>query len=344
MSIALALVVRTAVGRAGVIPVWANVPDFFLMSLGASLAPVAFPSAHVALTLGCVAIALFGSLSFATFYWLGSSPALRWVALATCSLVAAFLIALGRSYAGEAQALASHYVTATYPLVVALLALAGQLLLAWSDRDRRQLGSTLALLALLGLAGIELVSAGYVARGVVREVTSWHGQNVAASEKLVLGTASDDEIRATTYPSPPFVRAGIATLRALGLTTFAPCRGGPPRGGVDGSVAAGETTSLVAMPGRPWALAGWAVGANGRAPVASVRLEIEGQPPVVAELGLARSDLVRATRRTAWAAAGWKVVAPPFAASPTGRQSFRVVAVSCDGTMSELARGEVVVR
>jgi hypothetical protein len=208
------LVKRGAVGGASLLVGLRDFDTAFCFALlGRPLSYRAFPAFTVAVGCGFLLVLAFVLLLEQTLrarQWL---LALRWGLLGASALGAAVLVSLGRAAAGPGQALASHYSTATYPLLLAVLALAGRRLLDWRATAASRLQR--AAVAVLGAALLAVPL--WVIQAQSREtfliIRMWEEASQEIDRKLLAGTVSDDEIRRSLHPNTALVRRGTAFLR-----------------------------------------------------------------------------------------------------------------------------------
>jgi hypothetical protein len=320
--LATVAVKRGAGGAFGAIA-WRQVPAFFFALLGGAATPIPFPAIRLALIAGAAAFAAFAVL--ALWGWRRARPeSLPWILLGLSALASAGLIALGRAIWGLPQALASHYVTATYPLVVACAVLA--FLLFWRAGERARFGAVWRALALMVAAAplLQALAVSYRALPVFRSWTATIHHNAVA---IARGTATDQEIRTSHHPEPSLVRGGAAILKQHQLSWFHQMtREGPPLGHVERlagqPVAAGSAPDVPAIAGvavdQPWAAEGWAVrsGTHG-GEVKGVYLFVDGQRIASGELDLPRQDVADYFGSPRFLASGWRIAVPP-AAVPEG--------------------------
>jgi hypothetical protein len=233
LMLACALLVKRGAVGAGAVGLAAlrtlDIP-FCLALLGKPMEPHAFPEFAAAGRMGLLLLAAFFAVLGVTLgarRWL---LALRWGLLAALTLGGAVLITLARSKTGPGQALASHYVTACYPLALALLVLASQMVLGWGGGPPApsapsaagpRLRRVVTALLVTALACLPLVSVAVQSRETFLTVGSWVGSSNANDRKLLAGTITDDEIRSSLHPDVPLVRRGIALLREHRLALFA---------------------------------------------------------------------------------------------------------------------------
>lgn len=194
---------------------------FALTVLGNPLTLAAFAEVENALWLGAAICSAF-VVSLAAAWRLGRrNLALRWGLLGLMTLGACLLIGLGRSGSGPEQALASHYVTAAYPLTLATIVLAVSSLLAIARRRGGTARWVAAAAAALLLAGATAQPVLVSVRSL-QTVQSWQPSVVAATERAIDGELSDDEIRRFLHPNPTLVRNGLVLMERHRLSCFTP--------------------------------------------------------------------------------------------------------------------------
>lgn len=197
---------------------------FFLALVGRGFTHRAFPDFAAAASVGLVLILAFTFTLDETLRSRQCLLGLRWGLLGGAALAGVVMITLSRSKAGPGQALASHYVTAAYPVALSALAMASHALLTWRRRAMtrlRRAGITLLLAALISLPLVMVVAQSrqmfFILRGWV-QISREHDQ------KLLAGTITDDEIRGSLHPDPDLVRRGVVLLREHRLAVFAESR------------------------------------------------------------------------------------------------------------------------
>lgn len=228
LTLLCALAVKWGAGASGQLSLRAFLDfdtPFFLALLGRPMAYRAFPDYVSAVGVGFLLVlafvlALEGALR--SRRWL---LALRWGLLGLSSLGAAVLVTLARFKSGPGQALASHYSTAAYPLVLALLVLLCQWLLAWRGTARSGLQRAAASLLVAALLVLPLAVVYAQSRETYLVLRGWELSSQGHDRKLLAGTITDDEIRSSLHPDVELVRRGVALLREHRLAVFA----GAPR-------------------------------------------------------------------------------------------------------------------
>jgi hypothetical protein len=289
---------------------WPAVTEFTVALLGRPYAPqVVTPTLAAWLGVGALACA---TIAVAVAARRERERILPWATLALSSAGAALLIALARAGSGADQALASHYVTAVYPLGLAVLVGLG--LEATRPGAARPLRLAFGVVSCLALLHPLVVSVQW--SRTLREWAAIRDGNAAA---IVAGVATDEQIRQSHHPRPALVRTGLRALRLHRLTLFRKLPG--PRGGevvgwldlVDDRPAHGGGTCLPV--GRPFDLEGWAAVARRGWPVDSVILEVDGRA-VEARLepGLPRDDVAK-VRGRGFSRSGFRLTARKLAAA-----------------------------
>jgi len=193
----------------------------FIVLFGKLLPTTPFPSVHEALVGGFFLLIAF-ALVVALCFWLGLIDAVvRWTALGLLALGSGVLIALGRFTPGAELALVPHYVTATVPLLIALLVLATSALLRIAEATppgiwKKAIAMTLVIATLGALVQPVLVSA-----RMLKTLKVWVGINRRDMAKLIAGNATDAQIHESLHPNAPLVRTGVQILRKYRLSYFA---------------------------------------------------------------------------------------------------------------------------
>jgi hypothetical protein len=144
---------------------------------------------------------------------------LPFVALGCYAVAGACLVALGRVQFGVHQALASRYVTFSYPFWVSLVAL----LFAASEQPSATLKPTrwwraATRLALVGVAGLVVVCS------AVGALLGYYWRYVpvqAVRSTILAGQPLSDEALSVVYPDPAPVRSWLDYLRSENLSLFA---------------------------------------------------------------------------------------------------------------------------
>ncbi|HEY4564962.1 MAG TPA: hypothetical protein VIJ36_18395, partial [Thermoanaerobaculia bacterium] len=292
---------------------WKQLVPFFLALLGKAWTPNAFPSVRLVVFLGAAALLGFAALAGWALFRRLWPEMLPWLLLGLSALASAGLISLGRSGDGLDQALASHYVTATYPLVVA-----GVVLLFAALQDAAEHTRLTALWRALAVAVVVLpvLQAAVVSWRWLPVLRSWAVTIHHNTREIVRGTATDDEIRTSHYPDPWLVRQGVKVMQAHRLSWFhdvLDCE--PPSGNVD-RLAGGAAVArpVVVDVGTPWKIEGWAVRSRHQGgEVKAVYLFIDGRRIASAELGIPRRDVMAFFRSSRHLRSGWVISVPPSA-------------------------------
>jgi len=311
-----------------------KVVPFLLVLLGRPFSLAATPSIGQAGRLGAAVIALFSVLVLVSFRRHDLSP---WAVVGLSGLAGAILIALARSDPRRPleeslpQALASHYVLVVYPLAVAILAMAGRILLRWEDRVRQSLRPVPAT-ALGLLIAVPLYQTGVASWAWLPAIRSSAATVSEGRRAILAGTSTNQQIRTAFHRNTILVRDGIKALRMYRLSCFADLGGnaaaegvatsgepdaiGPAVGNVDvvAGAKAEPESRFEAVLGRGWDIRGWAADDPyaGR-PVDRVDLLVDGTPVASAELGRRRPDLVKRHQSPDFLFCGWRITVPASA-------------------------------
>lgn len=224
LTLLCALAVKKGAGAAGQLSLQAFLDfdaPFFLALLGRPMAYRAFPDYAAASGIGFLLVLGFVLVLERTLWSRHWLLGLRWGLLGLSSLGAAVLVTLARFRAGPGQALASHYSTAAYPLVLALLVLAGHALLAWRGAARSGLQRATAVLLAVALLVLPLAVVYTQSKETFLVLWGWEQSSRGHDKKLLAGTITDGEIQSSLHPDVALVRRGIALLRAHRLAVFA---------------------------------------------------------------------------------------------------------------------------
>ena len=200
-------------------------PAFVLTMSGRSVTPHGFPQPPEALKTGAVlTLAFVLGLAWA---WVARRRllGLRWGLLGASAFANAALVSVTRSRGGLPLAVLSHYATATYPLAVAVLVLAGCALLARVTAPGSRLRQGTAALLLGCLVAATAWQVGKASRETFLALRGWYAFSVAIDEKLIAGTVTDQEIQTALHPDTQLVRRGTESLRRCGLAIFRHRRG-----------------------------------------------------------------------------------------------------------------------
>ncbi|MFL6232803.1 MAG: hypothetical protein ACJ76N_06680 [Thermoanaerobaculia bacterium] len=322
---------------------WKHLVPFFLALLGKAWAPSAFPSVDQTIFLGAAALLAFAALAGWVLLRRLWPEMLPWLLLGLSALASAGLISLGRSGEGLDQALASHYVTAAYPLVVACTAILFFVLLATAERARlKSVWRGLALAAAV-LPVLQATAVSYRWLPVLR---SWAAIIHHNTREIARGTATDEAIRTSHHPDPQVVRQGVEVMRKNRLSWFHEALDGePPSGNVDR--IAGQTADrrpLVIAVDEPWKIEGWAVRSRRQGgEVKAVHLFIDGRRIASAELDLPRSDVMEFFHSSRYLSSGW-VISVPAAAVPEGTHRLWVAAADYNDGLFILLETDLVAR
>lgn len=200
-------------------------PMFVLTMSGRAVTPHGFPHPSEALKTGAV-LALAFALGLA-WAWVSRRRllGLRWGLLGASAFANAALVSITRSRAGLEHAVLSHYATATYPLAVAVLVLAGCALLAHVTAPASRLRQGTAALLLGCLIAATAWQVEKASRETFFALRGWYAFSVAIDEKLIAGTVTDQEIQTALHPDTQLVRRGTESLRRCGLAVFRHRRG-----------------------------------------------------------------------------------------------------------------------
>ena len=338
---AMAVVRQSAAGAFPPIP-WSRVPAFFLTLLGKAWSPFAVPSPRVTVALGVMALLLF-AVTAPWAYLRHRERSLPWVVLGCGALGAAGLISLGRTGAGMAQAFASHYVTTTYPLAVACLALLTLLILDLRpDVPAARLRSAAVLVVAIGFT----LQPALASRQSLVMVRSWDPIVRRNSLAIVRGTATDAQIQESDHPVPALVRSTTELLRAHRLAWFRQLLDGEtPIGTVDRLAGQqGGAASYAVDGGEPWTLEGWAVRSRHEGgPVRAIELFVDGRNVAATTiLDQARDDVAAYYHSPGFRLSGWAMSVPAGAIEP-GDHRLSVVAVDFAGGRFPLLEAELQV-
>jgi hypothetical protein len=320
---------------------------FFLVLLGRPFVWLPTTSPWLTGLLGVLFIALFGALVVVEWR-LKSSHQI----LGVCAVISLFavgqaaMIALGRARLGVHLATFSHYVTATYPLAIAMVVLAGSagvsiLGRAKNRAQRRAAVAWVSFWTLLPLAQNTLF-----AQAHLPNIRRWAELWFKTDGDLTAGIATDDEIRQTQHHNTVLVREGLETLSRYNLAAFAGRATRFPEGSVDqiaGLSAANE--SLVIDPNSGWNVQGWAadtkkVGGE----VHAIELYLDSRRIGSSTLGLPRPDVARYFRSDRFQGTGWRIDVPAGSAGEPGMKSIRVVARNHSNIAITLLNRAVTVR
>ena len=339
---AAALIVRqSAAGAFRPVP-WARFPEFFLVLLGKAWSPFAVPSSRVTVALGALALVVFAVT--ASWAWLRQRErGLPWIVLGCCSLVAAGLISLGRTGDGVGQALASHYVTTTYPLAVACLVLSTLLILEL----RPAVAATTLRWTAVGVVAIGFtLQPALASRQSLVMVRGWDPIVRRNALAIVRGTATDAQIRESDHPVPELVRNATEVLRAHRLAWFRQLLdGGAPIGTVDRLAGqGGASASFAVESGQPWTIEGWAVRSRHEGgPIRAIELFVDGRlVPAPTTLDQPRDDVAAYYHSAGFRLSGWSMSVPAGAVAPGGHR-LSVVAVDFAGGRYPLLETELQV-
>src|SRR5207302_2031191 len=144
----------------------------------------------------------------------------RWGAFALLSLSSALLISIGRFEDDGPQALASHYVTATYLAVVAAMVMGAALLLHEYDFSHTRFVRLVTVSALAFLASAVFFQPLLVVHRMLPTLRAWAAITRENNRKLISGVATDEDIHRLTHPDANLVRRGLRVLRQNRLAAF----------------------------------------------------------------------------------------------------------------------------
>jgi hypothetical protein len=267
------------------------------------------------------------------------------VAIAFLGVGQAAMIAVGRGYVGLVQATASHYVSATYPLAIAAVALAVSigLLLLEEPRDsvRGRLGVAWLCLALL-LPLAQNTSFGAAHLPTLR---NWSTVWFRADQDLIAGIATDSQIR-ESEGEIRLVWAGMRTLSEYSLTAFAGQVRHFPIGNVDRIAGLSPSTEpLYIDSGSAWSVEGWAVDSKTLGGQArEIDLYMDAHLLGVSTLGIARHDVATYFQSDRFRDSGWRIDVAAAEAGPPGMKQFRVVARNQRNVARTLFYRQTIVR
>ena len=322
------------------------IAPFFLAAIGHPLGIGMRPNLATAQVLGVLLLLAFAALVAIRAFKDPSDPLLpRWGGYGLFAIGSVLLIAIGRSYVGAEQGLASHYVTAASPLLFSLLVLAFESLerVASGSVERRR--SVLAAAGALAIVGAALIQTALCAAAIFPILRGWMRASVVHDFRLAEGLATDEEIHQSHHPSAPYVRALLWTMRANRIAWFAV---EPSASTMQGSVdrfgdAPLPASKAVTSRGDAWSLTGWAVQTRGDLPISRVDLVLDGAPVAQASLGLERPDVEERFGIPRFRASGWRLEFPA-AAVALGEHEVRVVASDRADHKRELGEMTVTVR
>jgi hypothetical protein len=188
----------------------------------------------------------------------GRETLVRWGCVALMPLASAVLIAVGRSQAPLDVVMRSHYVTSTYPIGLALLVLIAEPLIraATGPAGMRRAWSGVAVLACVAVPVGVQVSMAWDAIPRLQTSRQIVERNV---RRLVIGTATDEDIAQALHPVIRQVRSGTDFLRARRLAWFAHAREARKPFGALETISSRRVRPTVRLrQGSPWVLEGWA--------------------------------------------------------------------------------------
>ena len=342
LTVAAAAVVRqSAAGAFRPVP-WARFPEFFLALLGKAWSPFAVPSPRVTVALGALALLVF-AVTAPWAYLRQRERSLPWIVLGCCSIAAAGLISIGRTGDGMGQALASHYVTTTYPLAVACLVLSTLLIL---EIRPAVAGARLRWTAVIVVAIGFTLQPALASRQSLVMVRGWDSIVRRNELAIVRGTATDAQIRESDHPVPELVRSATELLRAHRLAWFRQLLdGGTPIGTVDRLAGQGGAAgSFTVEAEEPWMIEGWAVRSRDEGgPIRAVELFVDGRRVAATTvLDQPRDDVAAYYHSAGFRLSGWTMSVPADAVA-NGDHRLSVVAVDFAGGRFPLLETELQV-
>jgi len=197
-----------------------KIASFFLILLGKPVSIVPFPTANECLARGVSVIIALSVLFTAVLLLRLFDVAWRWGAFALLSLSSALLISIGRFEDDGPQALASHYVTATYLAVVAAMVMGAALLLHEYDFSHTRFVRLVTVSALAFLASAVFFQPLLVVHRMLPTLRAWAAITRENNRKLISGVATDEDIHRLTHPDANLVRRGLRVLRQNRLAAF----------------------------------------------------------------------------------------------------------------------------
>ena len=338
------ILAKNAASSGGVSVAWRRLVPFFLVIVGRPYSLAVSPPLRAAAALGiCVSLLFFGLLAHGIR---GASEDLgrvrRWGLIGLLALGSAALIAMGRSYSGLHQALASHYVTSTSLLGTATLVLLfGRLVESGKTAARfgKAFSSAAVLVAILSTT--QTVVASWRWLPVLR---GWSYTLRRDVEAFADGTATDEQIREAIYPNPAAARDALEWVKQYRLGPFrhssAPLS---PIGSVDR--IAGQppsSTEVIRVPEGAWEVLGWA--ANSRVAgglVHRVELALDGRVIGTAELGLTRPDVALAFNSEDFRRTGWRVQVAGPVIPDSGTHRLSVAIHGAGGQVKRIDAGTI---
>lgn len=148
----------------------------------------------------------------------GFAALLPWVALGLWAISGALLIGASRLALGPHQAIASRYVTLSYPFWVSLCALLFVVAAPPARRAAEAWQRAVVNVGLMGLAALVLVCS--VGGGLLGYYWRYRAVQPARAAALAGASLTDEALRAI-YPNPEVVRPWLEYLRAERLSLFA---------------------------------------------------------------------------------------------------------------------------
>jgi hypothetical protein len=316
---------------------WRRVPAFALGLVGRPFTFELAPSPARKAILGALVIAVLGAvIGWAFWRDRAAKRALlvRWGCVALMALGVAGLVATRHSRAPLDLSLEPHYVTSTYPFGLALLVLTVDRLQASASAvtgGRRWLLS----LAVLACCVAPLAQQAIAAYRIVPTLRSWKAVGDRMSRRVVLGTATDEDIRRAVHTNPDDVRSAVAFLRSQRLAWFAHSPEAlQPFGELESVTGLRPAPAVSLRQGTPWVFEGWALP-----PLTALGTPIEAALLVDGvNVADARPDRPRPDQEAHYASpvalnTGFALVAPDGAFRLPGRYQADVVVRSPEHTV-----------
>jgi hypothetical protein len=265
--------------------------------------------------------------------------------LGILALGEAFLIAIGRAVSPPRQALASHYVTATYPLCLAILIQTTALALSRHDHSHRLRVRRLSLAAIVLLIGIASWPNIRFAQAQLPVLRRWASSWFQADRDLIAGIATDAQIRSTQHPRPDLVWAGMELLSKYRLAAFARVPVHLPLGAVESIAGQQASNQLIVVDGQsPWRIEGWASGSETGEEITSLQTSLDGKLLGTVQLQLERPDVASRYQSPHFGHTGWRVVVADGEAGPPGVKNLRVLVYSRRGDTRLLQNRPITIR
>jgi hypothetical protein len=308
---------------------WRRVPAFALGLVGRPFTFELAPSPARTAIQGALMIALLGAV-IGWALWRDRAAKrdllVRWGCVALMALGAAGLVAMRHSAAPLDLSLEPHYVTSTYPFGLALLVLIVDRLQASASAvtgGRRWL----LRLAVLACCVAPLAQQAIAVYRIVPTLRSWQAVGDRMSLRVVLGTATDEEIRQAVHTNPDDVRSAVVFLRSQRLAWFAHApEARLPFGELDSVAGLRPASTVTLRQGTPWVFEGWALppllalDTPIEAALVVDGVDVAGTPPI-----RPRPDQEAYYGSRSFLTSGFALVAPDGAGRPPGRYRVRVV-------------------